>query len=63
MELKIDTPTLRKNIGRKVKFTRKIGFHLTKDNLGIIQDVIKRQVLLGSDYIPFDRIIKIELVD
>lgn len=58
--LKIDTPTLRKNKGKKVKYLVK-GWGEAR--YGTIEDVIKKQVDLGNmDYIPFDRIVEIVLI-
>ncbi len=60
-KLKLDTPTLRKHIGKKAVYVLKArGWALIQ---GTINDVVKRQVDLGNmDYIPFDRIKEIYLL-
>ena len=60
-EIKISTPVLKKLIGTKVKYTLKSSYN-DEPRFGIIKDVIRRQVDMGGDYIPFDRIKKIELI-
>ena len=60
--LKIDTPTIRKHIGKKVEYI------LTKSPFikctGTIIDIIRKQIDFGnSDYIPFDKIKQITLIE
>jgi len=59
MEIKIDTPTLRKFMNHKVRYKGHYGNLWTQ---GIIEDVIKKQVCINGEYIPFSRIKTIELI-
>lgn len=60
-EIKIDTPTLKKLMGTKVKYkvtTSSWVYH------GTITDIIRKQVDFGNgDYIPFKRIVIIETIN
>ena len=61
-QIKIDTPTLRKLIGKKVEYLLKRD-SLYSSRRGTITDIIRRQVDLGNgDYIPFDSIKEIVLL-
>lgn len=57
----INTPELRKLIGKRVQYRTDGMWQFTATS--IVEDVIRRQVLLGGEYIPFNRIREMVLIE
>ena len=61
--LKIDTPTLRKHMGKKVQYRLKSSW-IWDIRAGEIGEIIRKQVDLGNmDFIPFDKIAEMVLME
>lgn len=60
MELKISTPILKKYIGSKIKLRKKYSSLFINC---IITEIHNRQLNIGCDWISFDKIASIELLN
>lgn len=62
-QIKIDTPTIKKNIGKRVKYLLKQDGGLYPRG-GVITEIVRRQVDFGGqEWCPLDTIREIVLVD
>jgi hypothetical protein len=60
MEIKISTPELKKYMNHKVRYRLHNSGNYT---VGIIEDIIRRQLGINGDYIPFLRISSIQTIE
>jgi hypothetical protein len=59
MEIEISTKELRKYLNHKVKYRLNSSGNY---NVGIIEDVIRRQLGINGDYIPFSKLKSIHII-
>ena len=59
-EVKLHTPTLRKLIGKQIAYCLSNTYFDLRQ--GTIDEIIRRQIGISGDFIPFSRIKKIVLI-